>query len=210
MQDVNIAIFASGSGTNAQNIIEYILAGKYLEDIKNWDTTLNPKVSLVLSNKKDAFVLQRAANLNVQSMVFSPSQLREPGEIVQKALEKNNIQLVILAGFLLKMPDHLVEQYDRRIINVHPSLLPKYGGKGMYGDKVHATVIAAGENESGITIHLVDHEYDNGTHLFQAKCPVLKEDTAQTLATRIHQLEKDHFPRVICEYIIKLRKESYL
>jgi len=159
-------------------------------------------VKLVLSNKEDAFVLQRAKQLNVSSAVFSSKALKEEN-IVDNLLKENNIDFIILAGFLVKFPDRLVKEYQGRIINLHPSLLPKYGGKGMYGNMVHQAIIEAKEIESGITIHLVDEKYDNGQHLFQTKCTVTPQDTPESLAAKIHSLEYEHFPRVIYEYIIK-------
>lgn len=213
METINIAIFASGSGTNAQNIIEYLQAKRYLLEVKpcpisNYSinkTQLNSypaiNVKLVLSNKKEAYVLERAKKLNVDSVIFTPKELKE-GRVIDNILTENSIDYIILAGFLVKFPDRLVHQYNRRIINLHPSLLPKYGGKGMYGSMVHKAIIAAKESESGITIHLVDEKYDNGEHLFQAKCSITPQDTPESLAEAIHKLEWKHFPRVICEYIL--------
>lgn len=212
MENINIAIFASGSGTNAQNIIKYISEKKYLKEIipnlignyvnKTGLVKTFPLISvkLVLSNKEEAFVLQRAKQLNVNSAIFSSKELKEESK-VDNWLDQNSIDFIILAGFLVKFPDRLVQKYDGRIINLHPSLLPKYGGKGMYGNMVHQAIIDAKEKESGITIHLVDEKYDNGHHLFQAKCAITAQDTAESLASTIHELEWEHFPRVICEYI---------
>ena len=212
MENINIAIFASGSGTNAQNIIKYLTDKRYLTEaipyvIGNCDTKtdlakLLPLISvkLVLSNKEDAFVLERAKNLNVKTAVFTPKQLKEEFS-VDNLLDLNSIDFIILAGFLVKFPDRLVKKYEGRIINLHPSLLPKYGGKGMYGNVVHQVIIDAKESESGITIHLVDEKYDNGQHLFQAKCDITPQDTPESLAAKIHDLEYKYFPKVICEYI---------
>ncbi|MFA6769803.1 MAG: phosphoribosylglycinamide formyltransferase, partial [Bacteroidales bacterium] len=212
MININIAIFASGSGTNTQNIIKYLMEKRYLSEVTPClsDHYSNKKdklislpsidVKLVLSNKKDAFVLERAKNLNVKTAVFTTKELRE-SNFVDNLLLENNIHFIILAGFLVKFPDRLVKKYEGRIINLHPSLLPKYGGKGMYGSMVHQAIIDAKESESGITVHLVDEQYDNGQHLFQAKCTVLSQETPESLAKTIHQLEWKHFPRVICEYI---------
>jgi len=213
MENINIAIFASGSGTNAQNIIEYLKNKREDREVspslidnygtKKSQTKIFPKINvkLVLSNKKEAFVLQRAKQLNVNSAIFSSKSLKEE-KIVDNLLKENNIDFIILAGFLVKFPDRLVKEYQGRIINLHPSLLPKYGGKGMYGNMVHKAIIEAKESESGITIHLVDEKYDNGQHLFQAKCSVTPQDTPESLAATIHNLEYEHFPRVIYEYII--------
>lgn len=212
MENINIAIFASGSGTNAQNIIEYITDKKHITEVIPYiSNNCHPKVGvvkhfssinvkLVLSNKKEAFVLERAKLLNVKAAVFSPKELKEECR-VDDLLEENSVDFIILAGFLVKFPDRLVKKYQGRIINLHPSLLPKYGGKGMYGNMVHQAVIDSKESESGITIHLVDEKYDNGQHLFQAKCSVTPQDTPESLAAKIHDLEYEHFPKVICGYI---------
>lgn len=188
MESVNIAIFASGSGTNAENIVRYFSG--------------NPKVNvkLILSNRSDAFVLTRAKNLNVKSFVFSATDLRET-ETVDQLLSSEKIDIIVLAGFLLKVPDRVVTAYRGRIINIHPSLLPKYGGKGMYGSRVHQAVIDSCDFESGITIHLVDEIYDNGETLFQAKCKIEEGETPDSLAFKIHELEKEHFPKVIEQFI---------
>lgn len=186
---MNIAIFASGSGTNAQRIIEYFSGSTEI------------KVALVLSNKKDAFVLQRAKKLNVPSFVFSFKELRDTN-IVEKKLEEHKIDFIIFAGFLLMMPARIINKFPDRIINIHPALLPKYGGKGMYGENVHKAVIAAGEKQSGISIHYVNENYDEGDIIFQAHCNVLKNDTPEMLAARIHELEYQYYPQVI-EKVIK-------
>jgi phosphoribosylglycinamide formyltransferase-1 len=179
-----IAIFASGSGTNAQRIIEYF---SLFPDIK---------VDLVLSNNAGALVLERANNLNVDSMVFSRDEFYNSLKILE-ALQKRNIIFLVLAGFLWMVPGYLLESYPDCIINIHPALLPKYGGKGMYGTRVHEAVLASGDNESGITIHYVNEKYDEGQIIFQAKCPVIPGDSPETLAARVHQLEYRHYPEVI-------------
>jgi len=188
MSLIKIAVFASGSGTNAENIVRYFK-----------DSTIC-KVELILSNKKDAYVLERARLLGVESFVFSAHELGET-DIVNNLLDKKDIDYIILAGFLLKIPNSLLAKFPSRIINIHPALLPSYGGKGMYGMNVHRAVIQAGEKESGITIHLVDEHYDNGQILFQARCTISENDTPEDLANKIHILEQTHFPRVIEEYI---------
>ena len=179
----NLAIFASGSGTNAENLIQYF-SGR--EDYR---------VAVVLCNKPDAFVLQRAQRLGVPSVVFDKSQLLcsedttpEGKPSVVSILKEYDAFALILAGFLMKIPSHLIDAWPRRIINIHPALLPKYGGKGMHGMHVHEAVVAAKEVESGITIHLVDEQYDHGKTLFQAKCEVLPCDTAHDVAAKIHLL----------------------
>ncbi|HIZ85709.1 MAG TPA: phosphoribosylglycinamide formyltransferase [Candidatus Coprenecus stercoravium] len=191
----NIVIFASGSGSNAENII-------------NWSKERNCyRVTAVFCNRKDAFVHTRAERLGVPHFTFSPAGFRDNSIIyngVQRTLTDVLSELetdyIILAGFLLKVPGYLLESYPERILNIHPALLPSYGGKGMYGEYVHKAVIAAGEKESGITIHLVDNQYDHGRILYQAKCPVSPEDTPETLFEKVHQLERA-YPEVIEKYI---------
>lgn len=180
----NIAIFASGSGTNAENIIRY------------FEENNSVRVSLVLSNKSEATVLERAARLRVPSAVFSREDWLA-GERVLEALRRHRIDFIVLAGFLVRVPDVLLHAYPDKIINIHPSLLPKFGGKGMYGDRVHEAVIAAGERESGITIHYINEHYDEGSILFQATCPVLPGDSAEDVAKRVHALEYEHYPLII-------------
>lgn len=189
-QNINLAIFASGSGTNAENIIKYFENHERIQ------------VKEILSNKKDAFVHQRAKNLNIPSSTFNKEQFNDSSFI--KRLE--DIDYIILAGFLWLIPKFLIKAYPYKIINIHPALLPKFGGKGMYGDRVHNAVIEAGEKESGITIHLVNEEYDKGEILFQTKCALTKTETANSLAQKIHALEYEHFPRVIEEYIMSRSK----
>lgn len=189
-ENINLAIFASGSGTNAENIINYFENHERIQ------------VKEILSNKKDAFVHQRADNLNIPSSTFNKEQFQDASFI--KRLE--DIDYIILAGFLWLIPKFLIKAYPNKIINIHPALLPKFGGKGMYGDHVHNAVIEAGEKESGITIHLVNEEYDMGEILFQTKCALTKTETADSLAQKIHALEYEHFPRVIEEYIMSRSK----
>lgn len=182
-----IAILASGEGTNAERIIRYFLEKRTAE------------VALVITNKAQAGVLKRTERLGVPSLILTAQEFRE-GEAL-KVLHRHDIDFIVLAGFLLKVPDGILHDYPDKIVNIHPSLLPKFGGKGMYGSRVHEAVIAAGEKESGITIHYIDEHYDEGNTIFQATCPVLPEDTAETLAARVHALEYEHFPRVIEEII---------
>jgi len=188
----NIAIFASGSGTNAENIIEYF---------KNHPSI---RVLLVLTNKPDAGVIKRAGRFNIPCVVFSRADLYD-SQLVIDLLKKNNIHFIVLAGFLFLIPGKILELFPDSIINIHPALLPSYGGKGMYGQHVHEAVIINQEKESGITIHLVNAEYDKGKILFQARCPVLPGDTAGSLAQRIHLLEYQHYPRVIEQFIERVR-----
>jgi len=180
----NIAIFASGNGTNAQRISEYFEKVQHI------------KVLLIITNNKTAFVIERAKQLNIPCIVFSKSEL-EQSEILLKVLIDNKIDWIILAGFLLKIPEHLIKAFPEHIINIHPALLPKYGGKGMYGDIVHKAVITNKEVESGITIHYVNEVYDDGKIIFQAKTSVDENDTPETLARKIHQLEYEYFPMAI-------------
>ncbi len=178
-----IAIFASGSGTNAQNLIEH------------FNKTFNKKVVLILSNNPEAYVIERSRRLNVPYRIFNRDDLKE--NRVLKDLQNNQVNFIILAGFLWLVPKKILQAYPGRIVNIHPALLPKYGGKGMYGHHVHEAVIRNHEKISGITIHYVNEEYDNGDIIFQAECPVLSDDTPETLAQRVHELEYEHFPRVV-------------
>ena len=186
---VRIAIFASGSGSNAENIANY------------FSNHSNVEVALILTNNPTAFVLDRAKKLGIKSLVFDKNHFSKNDDILH-FLDINDIDLIVLAGFLLKIPKKLIKSFPNKIINIHPALLPKYGGKGMYGEKVHQAVVAAKEKESGITIHYVNEEYDEGKIIFQAKCEVLPTDTADDVASKIHLLEYEHFPKVI-ESLVK-------
>jgi len=188
MYQIKIAIFASGSGTNAENIVDFFKMDSHM------------KVSLILSNKNSAYVLERARKLGVKSAVFTAEQLNN-STFVDSILAEEKIDAIILSGFLLKVPDRIIAKYSGRIINIHPALLPKFGGKGMYGMNVHKAVIDSGDTESGITIHLVDEHYDNGTILFQSTCNVEPGDTPESLAEKIHKLEYRYFPEVIGKYL---------
>lgn len=186
---LNIAIFASGNGSNAQNIIEYFKLSKKV------------KIALILSNKTDAFVLKRAADSNIPSLAFTFKEFNET-DIVTEKLKEHHIGFIILAGFLLRVPQKITREFHNKIINIHPALLPKYGGKGMYGIHVHNAVIEAGDKESGITIHYVNENYDEGAIIFQATVKLDKEETADTLAEKIHILEYQYFPEIIEKTII--------
>lgn len=179
-----MAIFASGSGTNAQRIAEY------------FNTNNAADVAMILTNNPSAYVIERARKLGIPCKIFNKKQLTETGEVLDW-LNQATIDLVVLAGFLWLMPEHIIKQYPEKIVNIHPALLPKFGGKGMYGSRVHQAVVDAAETESGITIHLVDEAYDRGEIIFQAKCKVTGDDTAESLAAKIHQLEYAHFPVII-------------
>lgn len=179
-----IAIFASGSGTNAENIANYFKNSKTVE------------ISLIISNKKDAFVLERAKKLGIEAVTFSKNDF-EATEKILDFLMSRSIDFIVLAGFLLKIPDNLLKAFPNKIVNIHPALLPKFGGKGMYGDFVHKAVVESKESESGITIHYINENYDEGDIIFQAKCPVLPNDTFDDVAKKVHVLEYTHFPVVL-------------
>lgn len=184
-----IAIFASGAGSNAKKIIEYFANHAAIQ------------VALVVCNKPGAGVLDIAAGHGVPTLLIEKEQFFRGNGYVDE-LKRANIDFIILAGFLWKIPTALIQAFPNKIINIHPALLPKYGGKGMYGQFVHEAVLAAGESESGITIHIVDELYDHGQTIFYASCPVLPGDTAATLAQRIHALEHQHYPEVIEQFIM--------
>lgn len=188
----NIAIFASGSGTNAEAIMEHFAH------------STSARVALLLSNRADAFALKRAERFGVPTTVFTREEFRDPAGKVARLLKEHQIGFIVLAGFLWLVPDYLTSAYAGRIVNIHPALLPKFGGKGMYGHHVHEAVLAAGESQSGITIHLVNERYDSGDILFQATVPVTPDDTPDSLAEKIHILEHRHFPTVIEQTIQQL------
>ena len=183
MATLKLAIFASGNGSNAQAIIEHLLTNSAVE------------VSKIYTNNKDAYVIERGNKFDVSSVVFNKSEFI--GEEFTNALQSENYDLIILAGFMWLVPPAIVSSYKNKIVNIHPALLPAYGGKGMYGDNVHKAVIANKELKSGITIHYVNENYDEGDIIFQAECPVRSTDTSNSLAERIHKLEHKHYPEVI-------------
>lgn len=187
----NIAIFASGSGTNAENIINYF---------SNKD---NAGISLVLSNKRHAMVLKRAEAHGIRTVFFEYKEFYVTGKVL-RYLSLYKIDFIVLAGFLWLVPENIIDQFQGRIINIHPALLPSYGGKGMYGDAVHNAIIANKEKESGITIHYVNKKYDEGDIIFQARCKVDPVDTPLTLAKKVHELEYLHYPKVIEELVKNL------
>lgn len=189
---VHIAIFASGAGSNARKIIEYF-EGK--EVITGLETQNSIKVSLIVCNVPTAGVLDIAKEKKIPVLLINKANFNENGYV--SSLKQANIQFIVLAGFLWKVPEVLVQAYPKGIINIHPALLPKYGGKGMYGSRVHEAVIAAGEKESGISIHWVDEHYDEGDIIFQAKCAIEPGDTPEMLANKIHALEHAHFAPTI-------------
>ncbi len=179
-----IVIFASGSGTNAQNIAEY------------FNSSPKARVSIILSNNKNAYVLVRAKKLNIPTVCFTKEELQGSNKVLG-ILQNENPDIIVLAGFLLKFPENIIRQFPDKIINIHPALLPKYGGKGMYGMRVHQAVIDNQEKETGITIHYVNKDYDKGAIIFQKSILVSKKDTPESIAQKVHALEYDHFPKVI-------------
>ncbi|MDZ7740043.1 MAG: phosphoribosylglycinamide formyltransferase [Bacteroidales bacterium] len=187
----NIAIFASGSGTNAQKLMEY------------FSTRKTAIVKLLLTNKADAFVLERARNFSVPSLVFDRDDFYRNGKVL-RVLRENDIDFIVLAGFLWLVPGEIISHYRGRIVNIHPALLPEYGGKGMYGSRVHRAVIENGEKESGISIHYVNEHYDEGDIIFQARCAVKAGDSPESLAARVHELEHSHYPAVVEKLISKV------
>ncbi len=180
---INIAVFGSGSGTNAENLIQYY---------RNHEAI---KINLILSNNQNAYILDRAKSKGVESFVFNKNDFYHSSIVLDK-LKEFEISFIVLAGFLWLLPENIIASYPRKIINIHPALLPKYGGKGMYGINVHKAVIESGDKESGISIHYVNNNYDEGDVIYRATCPVLENDTTETLAERIHELEHKHFPLI--------------
>ena len=184
-----IAIFASGEGTNTQHLINYF-------------TISDVKICLVVCNNPSAYVLKRAEKSGIQTIVVD-KEIFYGTDILLKKLKDEKIDLIVCAGFLWKIPDNILNAFPNKIINIHPALLPKFGGKGMYGMNVHKAVIAAGEKESGITIHYLNEHYDEGKIIFQAKCKVAKGDTPEKLADKVHALEYEYFPKIVRQVIDK-------
>jgi len=187
---IKVAIFASGNGSNAEQLVKYF---------KDSSVIL---INSIFSNKKNAYVVERAKQLGVPAFVFNREDFYESGKVLQQ-LKDREIDYIVLAGFLWLIPPNIVSFYSGRIINIHPALLPKYGGKGMYGNNVHEAVLRNNDKESGITIHIVDEKYDNGNIIYQASCPVNPDDTPEMLARKVHQLEYEYFPRVVEKYILQ-------
>ena len=185
-----IVIFASGSGSNAQRIYEYFSENKNIE------------ISLILSNNPKAGVLERAKKMSIPYIVFD-SICFYKSPYIHTILKNIQPDLIVLAGFLWKFPEEIINNFQNKIINIHPSLLPKYGGKGMYGMNVHSAVIENKEKESGITIHYVNEHYDQGEIILQEKTEILETDTPESLAQKIHLLEYEHFPKVIENILFK-------
>jgi len=192
--NTTVAIFASGAGSNAQKIIDHFRGHPTI------------KIGLIVCNKEGAGVLSIAKKEHIATLLIDKERFFR-GDAFVPELKAHTIDFVVLAGFLWKIPVKLIQAYPNKIINIHPALLPKYGGKGMYGNFVHEAVIAANETESGITIHYVDELYDHGGVIFQTNCTLDRSDTAESLAKKIHMLEHLHYPRVV-EEVIKLRNRS--
>jgi phosphoribosylglycinamide formyltransferase-1 len=185
-----VAILASGEGSNAENII------------RHFKGHTSVSVVMVLSNNPDAAVLQRANQLRIPAFVFDRRQFRETGEVLQW-LQREKVTHIVLAGFLWLVPADILKAFENRIINIHPALLPRYGGKGMYGSRVHEAVKASGDHETGITIHLVDPRYDEGKIIFQQNCSLSQTDSPEDIASKVHALEYKYYPRVIEDWIIR-------
>jgi phosphoribosylglycinamide formyltransferase-1 len=191
---IRLAVFASGEGTNARQII------RYFHEEAHTIGGRPVSVALIVCNKPGAGVLDMAARAHIPALLLDREVFFRGSHYLDE-LKKNRIDFIVLAGFLWKIPGELIRAYPDRIINIHPALLPAYGGKGMYGRAVHEAVISAGEKESGISIHFVDEQYDHGQILFQARCPVSADDSPETLAKKIHELEYKHYPPVIARWI---------
>lgn len=187
-----IAIFASGSGSNAQKIMEHFK--------KHTDA----EVAIVLTNNPEAYVLQRADNFEIPTHIFDKHEFYETDDVID-LLKNLNIDLLVLAGFLWLVPDTLLANYPKRIINIHPALLPKYGGKGMYGDRVHKEVLANGDEESGISIHYVNEEFDSGEIIYQARFKIEKNDDLELVKFKGQQLEHQYFPKIIEQVLKKIK-----
>jgi phosphoribosylglycinamide formyltransferase-1 len=188
-----IAIFASGSGSNAQKLMEHFKRSNEIE------------ISLVLTNNADAYVLQRADNFEIPTHIFDKNEFYKTDEVID-LLKNLEIDFVVLAGFLWLIPKSLIHAYPGRIVNIHPAILPKFGGKGMYGDHVHNAVMAAGETEGGITIHYVDENYDEGEYIYQARYRIDKNDNLEMVKFKGQQLEHQHYPRVVETIVKKIKK----
>lgn len=192
MKPSRIAIFASGNGSNAENIINYCSS----------TPDCGVEVALVVCNRPNAGVIERARNLDTPVVVMTKAEINDP-ETMLGILDRYSVDGIALAGFLLMIPDFLLTRYPQRIINIHPSLLPKYGGKGMYGRHIHEAVVAAGEKETGITIHHVTSECDGGSIIFQASIPVPPASTPTDVEASIHTLERHHYPRILAQTLSK-------
>lgn len=186
-----IAVFASGSGTNTQSIINYF---------RNTNTA---NIACIISNNKESYVLQRAKNENIDFLVIDHDNFINSEGIISY-FEQKKVDFIVLAGFLWLIPKFLIDKFEKRIINIHPALLPKYGGKGMYGMRVHKAVFDNKEEETGITIHYVNEKYDEGNIIFQAKTKISTADTPEIIAQKVHKLEYEHYPKIIEKLVLSL------
>ncbi len=193
---INVTIFASGSGTNTEGLIQHFASSKEV------------KIKLVVTNNPEAGVVKLSENHKKNIHIISKEALNNYTEQIIDFLQAEKVDLIVLAGFLLKVPDKIIKAFPQRIINIHPALLPRHGGKGMYGKRVHEAVLNAKEKESGITVHYVDEEYDHGEHILQAVCRVDENDTPLTLAKKIHELEYFYFPKAVEKVIEELRVKN--
>ncbi len=194
---INIAVFASGEGTNAENLFSYYAGNTGV------------KIKLVVTNNEQAGVIKRADAWKKNVQLISKTALYNYTDQIVDFLKTEKVDMIVLAGFLLKIPEALIRAYPDRIINIHPALLPKFGGKGMYGMHVHCAVIEAGEKESGITVHYVNEEYDKGRQILQVKCLVEAGESPESLAGKIHELEYHYFPRAIDKAIAEISTRTY-
>ena len=193
---IRLAIFVSGSGTNCENIIRHFIGHPQIE------------VALVLSNRSDAFALTRAQRLGIETVVTGKADFNDPARLMP-LLESHKIDFIVLAGFLLMIPDFLVKAYEHRMINLHPALLPRFGGKGMYGHHVHEAVEAAGETQTGMTVHWVSNVCDGGEIIAQFRTPLSPDDTPDDIAAKEHALEMAHFPSVVEEVVLSSAKSYH-
>ncbi len=188
---IKIAVFASGSGSNMENIFNYFKANNRVE------------IACLLSNKPDAYVLERAKKFDVDFLVFNRQNF-DNSDIILGYLRQHNVNFIVLAGFLWLIPEYLINEFPKRIINIHPALLPKYGGKGMYGNNVHRAVKENSEEETGITIHYVNSKYDEGEYIYQKSVRIDKTDDVDDIAQKVHALEYEYFPKIIEKIILDL------
>ena len=191
MKTKRMVVFASGNGTNFHNIALYFVDKKHIQ------------IALLIGNKPDAYVFERAKQWHIPSLLIDRESFYQTNKILN-VLKEINPDLIVLSGFLWLIPENIVEQFPNRIINIHPALLPAYGGKGMYGEAVHKAVINNHDTESGITVHYVNNSYDKGDVIFQARCKVDPSDTPELLAEKVHALEYQHYPRIIEDVVTKL------
>lgn len=190
---INIAILASGNGTNAESIIKYFKTHPVID------------VKLIITDNPNAYVIERALNHGVECVIMSKNSIKCGTDLIEK-LNNKKIEWIILAGFLLLIPKNVISLFNNKIINIHPALLPKYGGKGMYGMNVHKKVIENGEKLSGITIHFVNENYDEGDIIFKKSCTITQDDSPDKLAQKIHKLEHDYYPKIIEQTVLQVTR----